>query len=158
MEVQECVAVAEKHKECIAWRKKHQKAFLSYFFSEGEAGQVGFYDADTDKVFSLKMDNGMNITASWEDSVFRNPDKKIEQLTLDNVTLQLGNVKSAAQSFFEEKYNATPLIKTLFILEKTPDFGVAWNITFVTKSLQLIIIKLDPVTGKLLDEQVMQLT
>ena len=72
---------------------------------------------------------------------------------MDSVTLSVTAIKEAATLFFSEKYKTLQLVKMLYLLEKMPGFGVVWNITFVTTSFLLIIIKLDPRTGKLLDEQ-----
>ncbi len=153
MDVCACINTAEKNKDYLTWKNIHPHAFLSYFFLSEDFGQVGFYDEKIDKVFSLKLDATMNVVSSWEDEVFCDPEKKIEPLVLDSVTLSVTAIKEAATLFFSEKYKTLQLVKMLYLLEKMPGFGVVWNITFVTTSFLLIIIKLDPRTGKLLDEQ-----
>lgn len=103
------------------------------------------------------MDNLGNVSNAWEDTVVRDPSREIKPLLLDTVTLPLQEICSTAQSSFVEKYHQQPL-KTHYILESVPVLGVVWTIVFALPALSLVIMKLHPSSGKVLDTQETKLT
>ncbi|MBI4441325.1 hypothetical protein HY639_04095 [Candidatus Woesearchaeota archaeon] len=155
MDVADYLTAAQKNKNYTAWQKTHPHAFLSYFYSDGTCEQIGFYDEQTDKVFSVQFGND-TVLSAWEDDVYRDPAKRVEPLLLETVTQSFLAIKTAATAFFEGKYKTT-LLRTLYVLEKI-DGTVVWNVTFVMPSLVLLIIRLDPSTAKVLEERQTRLT
>ena len=157
-DMQDYLQIAENNEVYKNWKKEHPKAYLSYFAINGDDYQVGFYNTETTKVFSVSMTEDKKVINAWEDDVFKEPDKEIKQLTLQELKLSSVEIKEKANTYFNEKYKNMQILKTIYVLENTEDFGIAWNVTFAMGSWVLIIIKIDPNNGKILDEKKTTLT
>ena len=107
--------------------------------------QLDFYNPDSDKMTSFaKVDNEI---ISRESEVFRKEKKEIPELKLDKIKLTL----EEAEKMISKKYPEIPTKKIIIIQQEENPF---YNITYLTKSLDIINTKIDTVTGEILKQTV----
>jgi len=110
-----------------------------------EKWQLDFYDPDSDKItsFTKKEDEIL----SEESEVFRKEKKEIPELKVDKIKFNLNDV----EELMKQKLKEEPTKKIIVLQQNINPY---WNITYLTKRVEIINIKIDAVTQEILDESI----
>ena len=107
--------------------------------------QIDYYDPNEDKITSFTK-QGEEIILQ-ESEVFRKEKIKIPELQINKVKITLEEI----EKIISEKYQEIPT-KKIFILQQT-EFPI-WNITYLTQSLNILNIKINAITGEIIEEKI----
>ncbi len=150
----DALKILEKSSEFVNWKKKNKTTYLSYAFYVIENmdvnWKIGYYDAKKDKLTSF--DVGSQIKIEPDEEVFKEKEKKVKKLDLDDVKLDLGDAVSIAQQLQEEEFVTEKPTKIIAILQKIEDNQV-WNITYLTQNFNTLNFKIKTETGRVLEKK-----
>ena len=151
---EEMLAKIEKSEGYTSWKKKHSRGYLSHFFCPISADcelksewEVGFYDADSEKMTVFAC--GENITVKEnEDDVFKKPEQRVEELVIESVKVPFDKAVDIFAEHVEELFPKVGRGDGFIILQNLEGKSL-WNFTFITRDLKFINIKINAETGKL---------
>lgn len=113
--------------------------------------QIGYYNKANKKVttyvYNEKEDT---VSVNPESEVFRKEDSHINPLNLDDVKIGYDEALKRVKEIREEKYHKHPVQKSFFILQNTGN--IVWNFTFVTKTFNVLNLKLNAENGEIEEE------
>jgi len=126
--------------------------------------QTGYYSRTKDKVVvfmigketqsrksaGMPKEKLLSITRSQEEEVFKKPGERVKKLDLKKVKINLEKAIDISEKLLKKKYPAEIVTKTIVILQHLET--ELYNLTLVTKSLNIINIKIDANNGKVLHE------
>ncbi len=146
-----------KNKLFLDWKNKNKGAYLvSVFFMSDNPNelQFDFYDKEKDLItsFSIK-DNKVEVVEGSE--VLKEKGKIIEPISeasLSNV-LDINKAFERARSVQAEHYKKDVPFKTIMALQNLDDYGLVWNITFITHTFKVLNIKLSADSGVVLKHE-----
>jgi hypothetical protein len=130
------------------FKKFKEEAPLAYNTSAcyiDKVWQLDFYDPNTDKMTSFTKKDDEIVSQTSE--VFRKEKKDIPELKIENIKVDLDQV----EKLIEQKHPDKPTNKIIILQQKDNPF---WNITHLTTKLDLLNIKIDAVTGKIVEEKI----
>ncbi|HLC74477.1 MAG TPA: hypothetical protein VJH88_01330 [Candidatus Nanoarchaeia archaeon] len=139
-----------------SWIKKHPSICLAYLFTEIneqlELGtwQMGFYDKKTDKIARFMIENDVRFEPLEE--AFKKPGA-IKELELKKVKISAEKARDIALRVQKEKYTQHLVQKGFLILQHTED--IIWNITFLTRTLAALNIKVHAISGNVIKDELM---
>lgn len=126
------------------------ECYLAHVFSNvkdsEQITEVGFYDSDEDKITVFTTDP---VTRRPPEEAFKESGK-IERLAIQDVTLGLGEARDLARQHREENYPGHPVSQEICILQQI-DSKPVWNMTLVTQTLHMLNVRLDAVSGSVLE-------
>lgn len=146
MRIAEAVELLEQSDVYKTWRKGHPKAFLVHAFCLRKDGlqsewQLGYYVFTKDTMFTFFIQDPIKV--SPESEVFKHPEAKVLRLDPYLVEAQLDQVLEKCGKLIESEYKGQIPDQTIVILQHLEGLGQVWNITFVTKQLHTLNIKVD---------------
>lgn len=151
----------EASQEYKAWKAEHEKAYLAHAFvmtdPSGTTGewQIGYFNPEDEKITTMIFKAGkVDINT---DEVFKRPDDKVIPVNLDEVEVGYEQAKENAEELRKTDYSRELPTKIISVLQNLPDFGLIWNMTLVTQSLNTLNIKVDAVDGKIKDKKLTSL-
>lgn len=138
----------QKSEDFKKWKEVHTEAYLTSCFLVDESGlwQFDYFNPDNSKITSFQRDK---ITVQDQD-VFQAEETKLKELNLENVDISYEKVLGITEEILKKKYSNEDIDKKIVILQ-TIEVEV-WNITYLTKSFNVINFKIDAKTGNLLKE------
>ena len=150
---EEMLAKIEKSVGYKSWKIKHSQKYLSHFFCPISADcelksewEVGFYDADSEKMTVFAC--GENITVKEnEDDVFKKPEQRVEELVIESVKVPFDKAVDIFAEHVEELFPKVGRGDGFIILQNLEGKSL-WNFTFITRDLKFINIKINAETGK----------
>ena len=147
MDIKKEIKRLEESKEFNEWKSKN-KGILTYVFvlEDENKCQIGFYNSKKDRITAFDL--GKDITVEKDLEVFKPDDVKIKELNIDDVKIGLDDAFTIAKGFQEVTYPNEKPIKRIAILQNI-DMGIIWNITYVTRNLKTLNIKVDAIDGKI---------
>ena len=130
------------------WKELHTESYLTSCFLVDESGlwQFDYFNPVNSKITSFQREK---ITVQDQD-VFQAEQTKLKELNLENVDLGYEQVLNIIEEILKQKYSNEVFEKKIVILQ-TIDVEI-WNITYMTKSFNVINFKIDAKTGVLLKE------
>lgn len=156
MKVLEIIKKLEKSKEFLTYRKENKPAdaFLAHAFlmlDENNKGdwQFGYFNKKDEKMTSFYC--GSEIEVSQDAEVFKKPGTTVANLDLKKVKTEFEEAKATAEDVLEKKYGGEEALKKIFILQNLDK--QVWNITYLTKKYNIINIKIDSETGKIIKDE-----
>ena len=152
MELKAALQKLEKSAKFKSWKKNHVNAFLAHAFvmldeANKDIVQFGFFDSKSDKITTFIVEP-KKISETPESEVFKSK-QEITPLLMDEVRLTDGKALEIAEDYMKKNHPAEMPIKTFFIVQCL-DIGCVFNITFFTKSLKTLNLKISVVDGKIL--------
>ena len=152
MELKQALQKLEKSAEFKKWKKTHAEAFLAHAFvmlddANKDIVQFGFFDSKSDKMTPFMVEP-KKVSELPESEVFKS-EQTITPLVMKHVQLTDEKALEIANEFRNKNYPAELPIKTFFIVQHL-DLGCVFNITFFTKSLKTLNLKISVVDGKIL--------
>jgi hypothetical protein len=137
------------------WKKAHSNAYLAHLFANITPQltlsdwQVGYYDKKRDKMTSFFV--GAVVEKKPEAEVFKKNDA-VERLMLDLVSVDQDTALETLKKVQKEKYPQHLLAKGFCILQHLD--CVVWNVTLLTKTFAALNVKIDAVSGEVIDDSV----
>ena len=129
------------------WNAKHFDAYLCSVFVCDDL-QFDFYDPETDKITSFSSERMID-----GQEIFRKEKKKLIELKLNKIKIDLENVKELIQKLIDEAYKGEESNKEIIFLQSFDD-KIVWNVTYITKTLNVLNVKVDAISGEILDEKI----
>ena len=113
--------------------------------------EIDFYDEKKDTITSYSI--GKEITINEDSKVFKEENKKIEELKLEKLNSDLNDALRKCEIILKQhEEKATQLI---IILQN--DKGIKWNISYVTQKFNLINIKIDAENGDVISQNIISM-
>ena len=133
------------------WKSKNKDSYLSSCLimqDQDNKGSwnFGYYILKKNKITTFIMDN--EIIINEDQKIFEQSKEKLKEVKINDVEFNLDNVNKFILKEFKDK----KLIKTIIVLQYIET--LLWNITLLGLDFNLINIKLDSKTGKLIDKSV----
>lgn len=152
MELKAAFEKLEKSSKFKNWKKTHADSFLAHAFvmldeANKDIVQLGFFDKSSDMMTSFLVEPG-KISEMPESEVFKS-EQEIMPLAMGEVKLTDEKALAIAEDYRTKNHPAELPIKTFFIVQHL-DIGCVFNITFFTKSLKTLNLKISVVDGKIL--------
>ena len=135
----------ESSKEFKTFKEKAPLAYNTSACYIDEVWQLDFYDPNTDKMTSFTKKDDEII--SQESEVFRKEKKEIPELKIKDIKIDL----IQAEKLIEQTHPDKPTNKIIILQQKENPF---WNITYLTTKLDLLNIKINAITGKIIEEKI----
>lgn len=147
----------------LKWKKNHSKSYLSHFFCQLDnqfktvsEWQIGLFDSETNKITVFVPIKGEDFEIKPEDEVFKKEDSKVELLEMKNLKISFDRAveifKANYQNFFPKS-----VLGGGFVIVQTLDERSLWNLTFITKEIKFVNIKIDTRSGDISDHQVIEM-
>ncbi len=166
MEIKELISGLEQNKVFADWKKKNASAYLSYLFRTYEDSanqnawsdwQVGYYEPKEDRLATFILGKDDNVILQDHEEVFKKPDTKVRELELGKIKIDYKQALEVARDFQKANYTHEMVGKILCILQDLENFNNIWNITYVTLAFNTLNIKIDAVSGKVLEHKLTSL-
>lgn len=157
--VVESLKSLQNHKEFSKWKKAHPDSFLCHCFKmyddpNKDEWQIGYYNPDDKITTFIVAENSVKVME--ESEVFKKPGTKVNQLNIDDIKCDEQTALETAKDIVKKKYPNEMISKEILIIQNL-EIGSVFNITFVTKSLNTINIKIDTITKKILEDRITSL-
>lgn len=134
----------KRSKEFKDWYEKNKDSYLTSIF-HSKYLQVDFYSPKKDKMTSFTIiDNKINLETS---EIFRKEKTEIKELKLIEVKVDLEKAKKIISKLLKEE--ATKEIIILQNLEVP-----VWNITYITKSMNILNVKVNAISGEIVSKNI----
>ncbi len=135
-------------KEFKNWKDKHKDAYLSSCVLINDSGAKGnwsfdFYIPRKNRITTFIVDK--YIIMSEDQKIFEQTKKKLKEVNINEIKFDLDNV----HKFIDKKYKIKPM-KIIIVLQYLNK--LTWNISLLGTDFNLVNMKLDAKTGKLLDK------
>jgi len=155
MEFKQALEILKTNQEFKAWKSKHSSHFLINAFvmlepqEKANNIQLGYSTTSGKKItsFIVSKDNVELFT----DEVYKRPEKKLTKLNPEKVKTTFHQAIKIAQHQKQLIYPAEETTKKIIILQN--EKGEQWNITFVTKSFNMLNFRIDANSGTLLEHK-----
>ena len=138
------------------WKQDHQNSICTHLFVQIDPDyaatshwDIGFYEPDSAKVTVFTLNDAGKFEIKQTDDVFATKTKNIKALVLTKKTLDFPSIIPYSDKLIETEFSR---IKNLrgngFAILQTIDDVATWNISFITKQLTFLNLKLDAATGE----------
>lgn len=151
-EMYACVSNSQMFKE---WRKEDAASYLVHFFrmiqdKTSEIWDLGFYHPEQETMTSFRIQENNVILTDKNVEVMKEKGDKIEELNLEEVNMDQAEALEKAEQVQKEKYSHDVPERIILILQKknTP----RWNITYITRVVNILNMKIDAEKGTLIEE------
>jgi len=136
--------------EFKTWKKSNSDFYLAHVFvmrDEANKGtyQIGYYNSKKDKMISFIISE-KDIKQTPEQEVMK-ANQKIQELNPSEIKTSIEKALSTAKKCKEENYKNEIVVKSFFIIQKINELTL-FNITYLTKTLKAINIRVNSVNGK----------
>ena len=147
MELNQALERLNKSKEYKDLIRENKDIFFSYALmtiekNETSPWQLGFYNKATDKITTFVVGKD-EIAMQKEEEVFKKPSMEVMPIDMEKAKLKFNEIIKKAEKFKKEEYPKETISKTIAILQNLQDFGIIWNITFMTDSFKTINLKIN---------------
>lgn len=155
MDLKKLVETVENSNVFKEWIKEHEHSFLCGIFIIFDANgvqltELNFYDTQKDEIDAFNL--GEEITLKEGEEIFRDAKFKIKELKLSKVKVSLPRAASILNKLLASKYKHKQITKKIITLQNLEK--ELWNIVCITSSFEILHVKIDAVTGKILGEKI----
>ena len=142
-----------QNKVYLSWIEKNKDFFLAHGFIlldelNKDVWQLGFYCKAKDRMITFFVGKD-SITISQESEMFKKPDTVIRELAVDKVSIDLAEVLEIIEKVRQDHYKQDP--EKMFLILQHGEHGQSYNVTLITKQMDIIHIKVDASAGKVLE-------
>lgn len=142
--------------EFKSWQKTHPQSYLSHFYCRLDRSftplppwEIGFYSPKNDKITVFQITE--KISLKPEEEVFKDC-PTIEKLDRKLVKTGFPPVLEIFQKIKREHYPHEILFSGFLILQNFQHQTI-WNISYITRSFQILNVKINAVNKKVLSHQ-----
>jgi len=151
MDINEVVSAVEASEE---FKKIDPNHYLVHIFRmmeahSGEDCQVGYYLKSSDKITVFDY-NDDKISVIPPQDVLKEDTHHVQSLDLSAVKIGMEEALQRSDDVVKTNYPSQLLMKAIVLLQNISPHGQIWNITVITHTFNVINIKLDAASGKLL--------
>jgi|SRR3989344_5172055 len=141
----------EKEKSFQEWKEQNKEFYLASCFAlikdkKEPLWQFHFYNPKIDKIATFKV--GKKIKQEKNEEIFKKEQETVEKLEMDKVKITFEQTLDIINGI--ERYKNQEFTKKIIILQNQK--LLIWNISFLTKTFQILHIKIDAISGKILHE------
>lgn len=159
MGIKEEIDRLEGSSEFSIWRKANKEAYLAHAFTMREAGglegwQLGYFNRSSQRVTIFEMEK--EIIVQPESEVFKREETEVKALELARVKIGAEEAIEIAGRLCKEDYPQIISSKQIVILQNI-ELGQLWNITFVSRTMDVLNIKVDAENGNVLSHNLSRL-
>ena len=137
------------------WHKEHQSAFPSHFFLQIDPSyaavsgwDIGYFDPNSKKVTVFTLNDAGKFDIKGADDVFATKTDTITALKVDKDTLDFPLIIPHAEKLVADEFAEVKNLRgNGFAILQNIDKRIIWNISFITKQLTFLNLKLDAKTG-----------
>ncbi len=142
----------ENSKEYKSWKNDNKNSYLcSCFYLDGEGDwQFDFYLPKKDKIKTFIVENN-EVKGLVDSKIFKKDDSVLKKLDLNKVKVTFENAVGIVDELKNSKYKNENIIKRIIILQNIDK--EVWNITYLTSNFNILNIKVDASSGKVLSEK-----
>ena len=157
MEVLEALEILKNNPTFKDWKKHNEETYFSYGFNVIEKEkenpwQLGFFDKKNDKLTSFTVLEHDIIISPQEDA-FKPETMEIMPIEVEKVKKNLQEILQKAEGLQKKEYKAEIPMKIIAILQNLENFGTIWNITFVSRTMKTLNIKINSENGNILEHK-----
>ncbi|MEK6956131.1 MAG: hypothetical protein AABW52_05705 [Nanoarchaeota archaeon] len=150
--------IKEDYERLLKSKEFTKEGYLCGFFLmadvdklESTDWQIDFYDDKKDTITSYVV--GEKIEISENSKVFKEENKKIEELKLEKLKVDINDALRKCEIIL--KQHEEKETQVIIILQN--DKGIKWNISYVTQRFNLINIKIDGETGDVVNQNIISM-
>lgn len=141
------------------WSKINKKTYLSHFFCQLDNKfqvktnwEIGFFNPSDQKITIFAPLQKKSFEIKPADDVFKEKSTIVEKLDFKKVKNTSDQALQKMKNCLKENYSKETLGDGFMILQKLNGKNI-WNITFVTKSLVFLNIKIDTFNGNIISHE-----
>ncbi|MBI4016214.1 MAG: hypothetical protein HY363_00800 [Candidatus Aenigmarchaeota archaeon] len=142
--IPQLIEKVRQHNLFITFADKNPQAFLAHVFIQDDTLQVGFYDADKQRMTTFVVDG--NRTDRIDDQEVLLKDGNILPLELNKCVIIPAAAKKIFSDTAKKEFPKETQQKFFAILQQTPE-GPIYNMTALTASFKTLNIKISAVDG-----------
>ncbi|MBT4651228.1 hypothetical protein HOC13_01780 [Candidatus Woesearchaeota archaeon] len=138
------------------WKSNHDSSYLSHFYCQVDSKlnqttswELGFYLPKEDKITTFIVAQEVAIKA--EDEVFKK-EGTVDELPLEEVKTTLTEISPIIQELLQKEYSKEIFLTGFLILQKYQG-QTMWNVSFATKSLNIVNIKVNTQNKEVISHQ-----
>lgn len=145
----------KKSKEFMEYKDKNEDSYLSSCFlfyedSEEASWQFDFYNPKEDNMIIFIYEK--KIEVKGPEKIAKKDESGVEELDLKKVKLGFDKAMKKIDKFRSKKYKNEIPDKTIVVLQSL-NKKVVWNISFLTQQSNLLNIRIDASSGKILEHK-----
>jgi len=150
MDLHVTLADLTKHVLFKEWHSSNPNYFLAHAFvmldeENKDTWQIGFYNAEKERMVTFIV--SPNNVQKTEDQEILSSGTPIQRLLPEKVMLTVDDALQKAKACYDEHYKAEITVKQFFIIQ-TGKSCTMFNITYFTRAMKTINIKIDASTGQ----------
>jgi len=154
MKVTEALTAIESDKTFIDWKEKHKNSYFSSAFTvvkgaEQARWELGYYNPDNNKVITFIIEDN-KVTMGQEEEVFQKEKKAVMAVQLEDAKVPFQKAIALADEFLEKTYPSESALEKIIVLQSLEEFGLVWNMTYVTRAFNTLNMKISASDGKIL--------
>jgi hypothetical protein len=137
------------------WKEEHKNSFLASVFgmTGNEDMTLNYYDKSTDKMYSFSC----KAPLAPVEQDFVKSSEEILSVRAETLKITIDEALKKAYSTAEKNYSEQRLVRTIFALQVLGGKQV-WNITFLTGDYQTINIRIDSISGDVIEHSIAKLS
>ncbi|MBI2546631.1 hypothetical protein HYV81_05630 [Candidatus Woesearchaeota archaeon] len=144
------------------WQAQHHGHYLVHAFklldeANKSIWQIGYYDKETDTITTFVIEDGKELKIIPNLEIFKEEKAAIQKLDISKVKVNAQEAVDKAEAFLKEQYPGEVIVKTILILQSI-EHGQVYNLSFITKSVSTINIKLAADSGQVLEHHKISLS
>lgn len=151
--IKEKVNLVEKSGEYKKWLLSNKDSYLCSVFcldDKENNWQIDYYNSKTKLITNFFLQNDVIVINT--DKVFSKSPKKVNELHLDKVKIDLDEVMDIINKLVKNKYNGEEPHKTIVILQHLSE--LLWNITIIMSSFNILNVKVNAIDGEIIEENI----
>jgi hypothetical protein len=154
LELKELYNNIKNSKEFKEWHKKNLDFYLCSFFTilDEQGWQVDYYSPSKDRITSFTCEKKVKIL-NIDSKIFKKEGLKVDKLDLDEIKINLQKALDIVLNLKNKKYPNEKSNKIIVILQKIKK--PLWNITYLTATFNILNVKIDAKSGKIIEERIM---
>ncbi len=155
--IKDAVATIKEKEKFIKYKEENPESYLTSAFSMVEYErmddafwQLDFYSPKTKKITSFVLHE--KIEVKEEQDIFQKEKNDLMALDLKSIKINFREAIDTINEFIDNKYSGESPSKIIVILQATDNKPV-WNITYLTKSFNILNIKLNAEDGTIIADK-----
>jgi hypothetical protein len=159
MNVKSALEKLESSDEYDAWKASHKDAYLTHVFAmlekEGAVWQIGYFDPEDGLIYAFEVAD--KIKLNDPEPPFGPEGTVVDEVNMDDVKVPLVDVLDTVAELQHKKYADHKPLKKIIILQVLKDFGLVYNVTYVTETFKTLNIKIDADSGKVVEDKLVEI-
>lgn len=155
MNMQDLLVALQKTDSFKQWKKIHPAGYLTHFFCQMSSQfvslnrwEIGFYEPSAGKITVFVILENGDAEIKPADDVFQKEKAAIEELKIEKVKISMEQAAQSWSDHFQEFF-PKETIGDGFVVLQTLEKNAVWNLTFITKTIKFVNMKIDAASAKI---------